>query len=116
MRAGDRFDGSSHCVCDGSHHDTQSIRTTQAAAGRAAPRRGAGELEGDVRDALPRLPETFTRREVCEALGYEPDRGSLFRILQGLVWEKSLRIESTGTGQIPTTYRKTGAHDADGAG
>lgn len=79
-------------------------------------RRGAGELEGGIRAALPGLPETFTRREVAEALGYEPDRVSLYRILQDLVREGSLRVESTGTGQIPTTYRKTDAHDADGAG
>jgi hypothetical protein len=73
-------------------------------------------LEGDIRAALPRLPETFTRREVCEALGDEPDRGSLYRILQELTREGRLRVESTGTGQLPTTYRKTGAQDADGAG
>ena len=49
-------------------------------------------------------------------LGYEPDRGSLYRILQELVQEGYLRVESTGTGQRPAIYRKTGAHDADGAG
>lgn len=79
-------------------------------------RRGAGELEDEISAALPRLPETFTRRDVCEALGYEPDRGSLYRILQNRVREGSLRVESVGTGQIPTFYRKIGAHDAPAPG
>ena len=79
-------------------------------------RRGAGELEDEVRAALPNLPETFTRRDFHEALGYEPDRGFLYRVLQGLVREGSLRIESVGTGQIPTAYRKIGVHDAPDPG
>lgn len=79
-------------------------------------RRGPGELEYDVRVALQRLPEPFTRRDICGALGYEPDRGSLYRVLQDLVREGSLRVESTGTGQIPTVYRQTGAQDAAGDG
>lgn len=79
-------------------------------------RRGSGELEADIEAALSRLPETFTRRDVCEALGYEPDRASLYRILQDLVREKRTRVESAGTGQIPTVYRKIGAPDASASG
>ena len=52
-------------------------------------------LEEQLRAALPRLPERLTRRGVCEAIGYEPDRGE---------------------GQRPATYRKIGAHAAPGAG
>jgi len=79
-----------------------------------SPPRGRriADLEVDVRAALPHLPETFTRRDIVEAIGYEPNRGSLFRILQELVEQGSTRVESTGTGQIPTVYRKTGAPDA----
>lgn len=69
-------------------------------------RREPGELDDEIRGALPRLSETFTRRDVCHALGYEPDRGSLYRVLQDLVREGSLRVESTGTGQKPTVYRR----------
>ncbi len=72
-------------------------------------RRSIGELERDVRAALPLLPEEFTRRDICDAVGYEPDRGSLFRILKELVQDGSTRVEFVGTGQIPTVYRKTGA-------
>jgi hypothetical protein len=65
-------------------------------------------VEDDVRAAFPRLPERFTRREVCEALGYEPDRGALYRVLQMLKTEALVRIESAGEGQRATVYRKTG--------
>jgi DNA-binding PadR family transcriptional regulator len=65
---------------------------------------------------LRSLSESFTRRDICEALGYEPDRGSLYRVLQDLVREGSLRIKTTGTGQKPTTYRQTAAPDAHAAG
>jgi hypothetical protein len=79
-----------------------------------SPPRGRtiAELEVDVRAALPQLPQKFTRRDIIEAIGYEPNRGSLFRVLQELVEKGSARVESTGTGQIPTVYRKTGAPDA----
>jgi hypothetical protein len=65
-------------------------------------RRSAPEVDGDVRAAFASLPETFT-------LGYEPDRGALYRSLQVLTQSGALRIESRGGGQRATTYRKTGA-------
>jgi hypothetical protein len=39
-------------------------------------RRSAPEVDADVRESFPRLPATFTRRDVCAVLGYEPDRGA----------------------------------------
>jgi sugar (pentulose or hexulose) kinase len=72
-------------------------------------RRRAPEVDADVRAAFAGLPLTFTRREVCEALGYQPDRGALYRTLQDLTRTGALRIESLGGGQRGTAYRKTGA-------
>lgn len=43
------------------------------------------------------------------ALGYEPDRGALYRTLQDLTRSGALRIEERDGGQRATTYRKTGA-------
>ena len=79
-------------------------------------RRSLGELEVDVRAALPRLPYHFTRGDVCAALGYEPDRGSLYRILQELAQEGTIHTESVGLGRNATVYRRTGTPDppADG--
>jgi hypothetical protein len=75
-------------------------------------RRNAPEVEDDVRAALPRLPARFTRREVCEVLGYDPDRGALYRVLQKLTMEGSLRVESRGEGQKGTVYRQTDGGDS----
>ena len=71
-------------------------------------RRRAPQVDADVRAAFPRLPATFTRREVCEALGYEPDRAALYRVLQDLTREGAVRVENPGGGQRATAYRKTG--------
>lgn len=68
---------------------------------------GIGELKADIRAALLRMPEMLTRRDICEAIGYEPSRSTLYRMLQELVREGSLRLESRGEGQKPAIYRKT---------
>jgi hypothetical protein len=88
-----------------------AVQEAPQAPGRPR-RRMAGELEGEIHGILPQLPETFTRADACAALGYEPDRGSLYRALQDLVRGGFVRVESFGSGRIPTIYRKTGASDA----
>lgn len=83
-----------------------------AAAAPAQPsrpsRRGAWELTDDVKAALPRLPEVFDRKAVIQALGYEPDRSSLYRILKDLAHEGIIVQMSIGEGRVPTTYRRAG--------
>lgn len=79
-------------------------------------RRSAPEVEADVRAAFERLPERFTRRDVCEVLGYEPDRAALYRILQALTQEGIARVESAGEGQRATVYCKTGGPDSPAQG
>jgi hypothetical protein len=75
----------------------------------AAPRRSAPEVDADVREAFPRFPETFTRREACQALGYEPHRGALYASLQKLVLTGFTRILEYGSGHRAVVYQKTGA-------
>ena len=70
-------------------------------------RRHAGELFCEVRDALSNLPEVFHRGDICDQLGYQPDRGSLFRALREMVEEGLLTIESRGDNRRPTLYRRT---------
>ena len=65
-------------------------------------RRRAPEVDDDIRAAFASLPEKFTRRDVCEALGYEPDRGALYQSLQLLTRSGALRVESPGRGQRAT--------------
>jgi len=73
------------------------------------PRRQRGpEVEEDVQARFSDLPESFTRRDVCRVLGYEPDRGVLHRVLKKLLTDGLTRIEDKGDGQRPARYRKTG--------
>ena len=76
------------------------------------PRRAAWQLSADVERALAEAPEVFDRNDICDALGYEPDRGSLYRILQELVREGVLALEDRGAGKQPSRYRKLGTHDS----
>ncbi|HET9209725.1 MAG TPA: hypothetical protein VFR03_04970 [Thermoanaerobaculia bacterium] len=76
-----------------------------APAPPARRRRRAGELYEEVLAALPRLPETFAFSDVCRALGYNPDRGSLYRTLQELKDLGHIALHSSGTGTRPTRYR-----------
>lgn len=71
-------------------------------------RRQAGELIDEIEAVLPRLPEVFDRRVVIQALGYEPDRGSLYRALQELFFAGVIARAEIGGGRVPTTYRKKG--------
>jgi hypothetical protein len=76
---------------------------------RKPPRRSAGELHGEVQAAIAGLSDVFDRNDVCRALGYEPDRGSLFRILRELQFAGVLAIEHWGRGRTPTRYKKVPA-------
>lgn len=69
-------------------------------------RRRPDEVIADLNETFWRLPKTFTRGDVCEALGYEPERGGLYRILQGMVKDGLVRVESLGEGKRATVYRK----------
>jgi hypothetical protein len=71
-------------------------------------RHKAGELFEAVRSALAQVPESFNRNDVCAALGYNPDRSSLYRVLQDLQAEGTLVMKSRGDGNVPTVYKKTG--------
>src|SRR5258708_7713398 len=78
--------------------------------GYSRPGRGGGLLEA-VRTVLASLPDPFDRNDVCEALGYEPDRSSLFRVLQELQRDGELALDSRGAGNLPALYRKPGSSD-----
>lgn len=73
---------------------------------RRPQRRAAWQLLADVEKSLADLPAVFDRNDVCEALGYEPDRGSLYRILQQLIRDGILALEDRGAGKHPSRYRK----------
>jgi hypothetical protein len=90
-----------------------------AAAEPAAPRRrrlGAGELVNDIARSWYKLPDVFIFSDVYQAIGYEPDRGSLHRTLQNLIEKGELALHARGTGTQPSRYRKlVGAKEGGGS-
>ena len=73
--------------------------------------RSADQVEEDIFSLFWRLPESFTRSEVCEVIGYEPDRTVLYRVLRELVRSGYLAVEDPGSGRRATLYRKTAPPD-----
>jgi predicted nucleic-acid-binding protein len=63
----------------------------------------------DVHARLPELPEVFTQQDLCQTLGYQPDRAVLYRVLRTLLRDETLLVESYGFRRKPTRYRKAGA-------
>jgi hypothetical protein len=78
-------------------------------------RRGAWDLYNHVVEALAVVPEVFNRNDICRALGYEPDRGSLYRTFLELQNDGVIDVQKRGSGKWPTRYRKTGASSAASA-
>ncbi len=74
----------------------------------AEPRRSLGRVFQDLVKVLPQLPEVFDRNDACRALGYEPDRTALYRILNELVRDGKLRVASRGEGRKPARYFRSG--------
>ena len=70
------------------------------------PRRRAWELYGEILGVLGKVPEVFDRNHICEQLGYEPERASLFRALEQLTDAGLISREAWGAGRAPTRYKK----------
>ena len=80
------------------------------------PRHKLGaEVMEDALARLPELPEVFTQLDLCEALGYQPDRAVLYRVLRTLLRDEALLVESYGFRRRPTKYRKAGAEHSTGS-
>ena len=92
----------------------EPVAMPRAAPATAAPppeekrpaRRSVGEVYTDLVTALPSLPETFDRGDICRAIGYEPDRVALYRLMRELVQDGTLRVQVRGEGRKATKYRR----------
>jgi hypothetical protein len=71
-----------------------------------APARRRGQVAADVEAILPELPEEFEKQDVLRALGYEPPRATLYRVLEQLVLDGRTVTSHFSTGHTPTRYRK----------
>ncbi len=65
-----------------------------------------GELRTAVQEALTKVPEEFDRGDLVAALGVEPERGSLYRVVEDFVRAGWLERALSGTGRTGTRYRK----------
>ena len=83
-----------------------------APAPPARRRRKAGELAEEVLGVFPHLPEIFDFTDVCRLLGYTPDRGSLYRVLQEMRIEGRISTASFGSGTKPVRYRRENLEQA----
>ncbi|HEX3127894.1 MAG TPA: hypothetical protein VH394_11245 [Thermoanaerobaculia bacterium] len=88
---------------------TPAREPSQAPPPQPAPRRRLGQVYEDVMALYWKLPAEFDRNDVCQALGYEPDRNTLFRILTELVQDGKLVMTQRGGGRVPTRYSRPGA-------
>jgi hypothetical protein len=75
----------------------------------AAPvpvRQPAGSLYDEVLSVLAELPEEFDKNDVLRVLGSSPNRISLFRVLQTLVFEGRIEMKTHGAGRTTNVFRK----------
>jgi hypothetical protein len=95
--------------------DEKAAVPAPAPAPPAAPRETArppGATCNDLRDALPRLPEVFDKRDVVRALGYKPPYTTLVRALE-LLKESGEIAEDGGLG-YRRSFRKAAPGRSDG--
>lgn len=64
------------------------------------------DLRTAILEALPSLPELFTKEDVVRAIGFTPSRSSLQRVLMDLDARQVIRFGEISGGRHPTTYRK----------
>lgn len=70
------------------------------------PKRERLSLLNDLEDALPGLPETFDKRDIVRALGYEPPHTSLHRALRFLHSDGRITTVSTSIGGSTNRFKK----------
>ncbi len=92
----------------GVHSETVPSETPPSETLDGVPARVSrrGSVLRDVRAVLPRLPEVFERKDVIQALGYQPPRATLYRVLATLQDEEEITIARAGDERIQTQYRR----------
>lgn len=75
-------------------------------AAPARPRLKPGQLWKEVDAVLDQLPEVFDRNDLVKALGYEPDRSALYRVMSGLRRREIITLKASNVGKIPARWQK----------
>lgn len=68
--------------------------------------KGLPEVEEDLRAVMDRLPPVFDRSDVVQALGYQPDRRTLYKLLQEMLHAGKLVLAHRGSGRTSSRYRR----------
>ncbi|HYH45242.1 MAG TPA: hypothetical protein VEG34_06105 [Thermoanaerobaculia bacterium] len=88
-------------------------------AGRARPakrkRDPNNHLYDAVLDALGRLGDPFTKKDLCRVLGFKPSRTTLHSVLEELVKEGTLRLAADTECGTSNRYSKAQTPPADAA-
>lgn len=84
--------------------EAEPVRTI--AESPADGRRSPGEIRAEVEAALAKLGEIFEKGDLCRAMGYEPRRSSLHRVIEEMLDDGALEVESLGSGRRATRYRR----------
>ena len=88
----------------GAGQDAASTSAPSAPPPEPPRRKTSPELAEEILAAFWQLPERFTRHDVCEVLGYVPERATLHRSLTSLVAMGHFRVEQAGTGHRAALY------------
>ncbi|HEV8578951.1 MAG TPA: hypothetical protein VGX68_07680 [Thermoanaerobaculia bacterium] len=75
------------------------------------PRPKRGQLWEDIDEALNRVPKVFDRHDLVKALGFEPERTALHRVISALLAKGEITLKRRGFGKIPARYELV--EDAD---
>jgi len=75
------------------------------------PRQKSGQLWADIDAALDQVPEVFDRNDLIQALGYEPDRSALHRVMRGLLRSGAIVLKAGNVGKIPARYEVVHAEE-----
>jgi len=70
------------------------------------PRQPAGKLWEDIDAIFDDLPQVFNRNDIVKALGYEPERSSLHRLITSLQTGGVIVLKAHPAGRIPAKYEK----------
>lgn len=73
---------------------------------RKTPHKLGAEVMADVQARLPELPEVFTQHDLCQALGYQPDRAVLYRVLRRSSGTRPSSWNPTASGGGPRRIAK----------
>lgn len=82
------------------------VETVLSQSQDSGPARGWGDVLDDVAAVFQDLPEVFDKNDLCQAIGYKPNRSTLLRVLNILEKEGRVAKDFQSQGGRQNQYRK----------